>query len=97
MLNVPLWLCSSHMFMNGVEDDCPANCLSTFSFVEILSAVSTSCHKSTIGKRTQYSFVFAIPDNPKVWEPVLFNVCKLILSLYCGHNGKISMCEIAVP
>ena len=41
------------MFMNGVEDDYPANCLSIFSFVKILFAVSTACHKSTIEKRIQ--------------------------------------------
>ena len=57
MLNVPLLLCSFHMFMKGVDDDCPAYCLSIFSFVKILFAISTAYHKSTIGKRTQYSLV----------------------------------------
>ena len=42
------------MFMKGVEDDCPGNCLSVFSFGKILF---TACCKSTIGKRTQYSLV----------------------------------------
>ena len=47
----------SCIFINGVEDDWPANCLSIFSFVNILLAVSTACLKSSIGNNTQYNLV----------------------------------------
>ena len=44
------------MFIKGVEEDCPANCLSIFSLVNILLAVSTAFLKSSIGKSTHYNF-----------------------------------------
>ena len=44
------------MLINGVEEDYPANCLSIFSLVSILLAVSTVALKSSIGKSTQYNF-----------------------------------------
>ena len=56
-LNVTLLLSPSLTFINGVKDVCPANCLSIFSLVNIVLAVSTACLKSTLGKRTQYNFV----------------------------------------
>ena len=48
------------MLINGVEDDWPTNCLSTFSFVSILLAVSTDCLKSSMGNNTQYNFVGSV-------------------------------------
>ena len=57
MSNETLLLRSSHMFMNGVEEDCPTNCLSIFSFVGSLFAVSTANHKSANGKGTQYNLL----------------------------------------
>ena len=56
------------MFIKGVEEDCPANCLSIFSLVSILLGVSTAILKSSIGKSTQYNFderVFL--NTSKIW------------------------------
>ena len=44
------------MLINGVDEDCLANCLSILSFVIILFTVSTACLKSSFGKNTQYNF-----------------------------------------
>ena len=43
--------------MNGVDEDCPDNCLSIFSFVIILLAVATACLRSFMGNSIQYNFV----------------------------------------
>ena len=48
------------MLMNGVDEDCPDNCLSIFSFVNILLAVSTACLRSSMGNNIQYNFVGSI-------------------------------------
>ena len=48
------------MFINGVLEDCSANCLSIFSLVSILLAVSTYCLKFSIGNNTQYNFVGSV-------------------------------------
>ena len=53
-----LWL--SLMLMNGVDKDCPDNCLSNFSFVNILLAVSTACLRSSMGNNIQYNFVGSV-------------------------------------
>ena len=45
------------MLMNGVDEDCPDNCQSIFSFVNILFAVSTACLRSSVGNNIQYNFV----------------------------------------
>ena len=42
---------------NGVDDDCPANCLSNFSLVNILLPVSTASLRSSVGNSIQYNFV----------------------------------------
>ena len=39
------------MFMNGVEDVCPTNCLYVFSFVRILFAASTANYKWANGEK----------------------------------------------
>ena len=44
------------MLINGIDEDYPTYCLSIFSFISILFAVSTTCLKSSIGKNTQYNF-----------------------------------------
>ena len=46
--------------MNGVGEDCPDNCLSNFSMVSILLAVSTACLRSFMGNNIQYSFVGSV-------------------------------------
>ena len=48
------------MLINGVDDECPANCLSKFSFVNSLLAVSTACLRSSIGNSIQYNFVGSV-------------------------------------
>ena len=48
------------MFINEVLEDCPANCLSIFSFAIILLAVSTACLKFSIGNNIQYNFVGSV-------------------------------------
>ena len=49
--------CPSLMFIDGLEDVCLVNCLSNFSFVNILFAVSTACLRSSMGNNIQYNFV----------------------------------------
>ena len=48
------------MFINAVEDGCSANCLSIFSSVRILLAVSTTNLKSSMGKIIQYNLVGSV-------------------------------------
>ena len=48
------------MLMNGVDEDCPDNCLSNFSFVNILLAVSTACLRLSMGNNVQYNFVGSV-------------------------------------
>ena len=43
--------------MNGVDEDCPVSCLSNFSSISILLAVSTACVRSSKGNSIQYNFV----------------------------------------
>ena len=43
--------------MNGVEDDCPASCLSILSFARIPLALSTANLTSSRGKSAQYNLV----------------------------------------
>ena len=50
-----LLLYPSLMFINGVEDHLPANCLSIFSFIRILLAIYTTNLKSSMGKSTLYN------------------------------------------
>ena len=40
---------SSLIFINGLAEVCPVNCLSSFSLVNILFAVSTACLRSSMG------------------------------------------------
>ena len=46
--------------MNGVDEDCPDNCLSNFSLVRILLAVSTACLRSSVRNNIQYNFVGSV-------------------------------------
>ena len=46
--------------MNELNEDCLANSLSSFSFVNILYAVSTACLKPSIGNSTQYNFIGSV-------------------------------------
>ena len=56
------------MLMNGVDKDCQDNCLSTFSFVNILLAVSTVCLRSSMGNNIQHNYVGSIFLNTsKIW------------------------------
>ena len=48
------------MFMNGVDEDCLVSCLSNFSLVNILLAVSTACLRFSIGNNIQYNFVGSV-------------------------------------
>ena len=41
---------------NGLDEDCPDNFLSIFSFVSILLGVSTACLRSCMGNNIQYNF-----------------------------------------
>ena len=50
----------SLMLMNGLVEVCPVNCLSSFSLVNILFAVSTACLRSSMGNSIQYSFVGSV-------------------------------------
>ena len=62
------------MLMNGVDEDCPDICLSIFSFVSILLAVSTVCVRSSMG----------IISNIILWD-----VCfKIPLKFVALHNLK---------
>ena len=51
---------SSLIFMNGLVEVCPVSCLSNFSLVSILLAVSTACLRSSIGNSIQYNFVGSV-------------------------------------
>ena len=59
MVNIFLPGCTvSSIFINGVLlAVCPDNCLSHFSFVNILFAVATASHKLLIGNKIQYSLL----------------------------------------
>ena len=46
--------------MNGVDKDCPDNCLCNFSLVSILLAVSAACLMSSMGNNIQYNFVGSV-------------------------------------
>ena len=46
--------------MNGVDEDSLDNCLSIFSLVNILLALSTACLWSSMGKSIQYNFVGSV-------------------------------------
>ena len=48
------------MLINGVAEVCPVNCLSSFSLVNILLAVSTACPRSSIGNRIQYNLAGSV-------------------------------------
>ena len=50
----------SLILINGVDDDCPANCMSNFSLGSILLAVSTACLRSSIGNSIQYNLVGSV-------------------------------------
>ena len=53
-------LCPSLILINGLEEDCPVNCLSNFSFVNILFVVSTACQRLSVGNSIQYNFVGSV-------------------------------------
>ena len=55
--NDTLLLCPSLILINGLEEDCLVNCLSNFSFINILFAVSTACLRSSVRNNIQYNFV----------------------------------------
>ena len=57
MLSVTFLSVPSLIFINGLAEPRPVNCLSNFSLVNILYAVSTACLKSSIGNKIQYNFV----------------------------------------
>ena len=46
--------------MNGLVEVCPVSCLSSFSLVNILFAVSTACLRSSMGNNIQYNFVGSV-------------------------------------
>ena len=48
------------MLINRVDEDCPDNCLSIFSFVNILLAVPTAYLWSSMGNNIQYNFVGSV-------------------------------------
>ena len=48
------------MLMNGVDKDCPYNCLSIFSFVNIVLTVSTACLRSFMGNSIQCNLVGSV-------------------------------------
>ena len=50
----------SLMLMNGLAEACPVSCLSNFSLVNILLAVSAACLRSSIGNSIQYNFVGSV-------------------------------------
>ena len=50
-------LAPSLMLMNGLVEACPVNCLSNFSLVNILFAVSNASLRSSMGNNIQYNFV----------------------------------------
>ena len=50
----------SLIFMNGLAEVCPVSCLSNFSLVNILFAVSTACLRSSMGNSIQYNFVGSV-------------------------------------
>ena len=55
--NDTLLLAPSLMLISGLVDVCPVNCLSNFSLVKILFAVSTANLRSSMGNNLQYNFV----------------------------------------
>ena len=69
--------------MNGVDEDCPDNCLSIFSFVNILLAVSTACLRSSMWNNIQYNFVGS----------VFLNTSKICSSPY---PKRVATCLICV-
>ena len=50
----------SLILKNGLEEACLVNCLSNYSFVNILFAVSTACLRSSMGNSIQYNFVGSV-------------------------------------
>ena len=50
----------SLIFMNGLVEVCPISCLSSFSLVNILFAVSTACLRSSMGNSIEYNFVGSV-------------------------------------
>ena len=58
--NDTLLLDSSLILINGLEEDCLVNCLSNFSLVNILFAVSTTCLRSSMGNSIQYNYVQSV-------------------------------------
>ena len=79
--------------MKSFEEVWPANCLSIYSFISILLAISTACLKSIMGKRTQYNFVgrvFLKTSNIcGSWYPKRFPTC-LILFTYASIVSTFS-------
>ena len=51
------------MLMNGVDEDCPDNCLSILSFVNVLLAVCTACLRSSMANNIQYNFLGSVVLN----------------------------------
>ena len=86
------------MLMNGVEADWPASCLSIFSLVNI-SAVSTACHRSSMGNRTRYNFVGSMLFNNSrscvATYPVHITY-ESNVSVFFHQNEMITMHEITV-
>ena len=63
LLSVP-----SLILMKGLVEVWPVNCLSSFSLVSLLFAVSTACLRFPIGNRIQYNFVGNVFLNTsKIW------------------------------
>ena len=60
VLNDTFLLALSVMLMNGLVEVCPVSCLSRFSLVNILFAVSTACLRSPLGNNIQYNFVRSV-------------------------------------
>ena len=58
--NATLLPAPSLVLINGLVEACPVNCLSSFSLVNILFAVSTACLKSSMGNNIQYNFVGSV-------------------------------------
>ena len=46
--------------MNGLVDVCPVSCLSSFSLISILFAVSTACLRSSMENNIQFNFVGSV-------------------------------------
>ena len=73
----------SLILMNGLVEVCPVSCLSSFSLVSILFAVSTACLRSSMGNNIQYNLVGS----------VLLNTSKICGSLY---PRSVATCLIQV-